>query len=148
MESSPYTLPLKAGQALQRGIYSNWLSRTTRNERQKTLLYHLSYLHACNAWLLAHGDAEVACNLGEGDGAEDEDEKADAEPAVPIFPIGDAVADDADGKEEIDGIRFVLGHFEIYILSVFNYFINNRIRDIEILFSKRMRLNSTVYFSS
>ena len=53
---------------------------------------------------LAHGDAEVACYLGEGDGAEDEDEKGDAEPAVPVLPVGDAVADDADGKKDIHGI--------------------------------------------
>ena len=57
-----------------------------------------------NLRFLAHGDAEVACNLGEGDGAEDEDEKCDAEPAVPVLPVGDAVADDADGKEDIHRI--------------------------------------------
>jgi len=53
---------------------------------------------------LAHCDAEVACYLGEGDGAEDEDEKGDAEPAVPVLPVGNAVADDADGKKDIHGI--------------------------------------------
>ena len=53
---------------------------------------------------LAHGDSEVACYLGEGDGAEDEDEKGDAKPAVPVLPVGDAVADDADGKKDIHGI--------------------------------------------
>lgn len=122
------------------GFYT--FEHTTLN--LQLLISPISYLIT----LSAHSDAEITCNLGECNGTEDEDEKGDPEPAVPVLPVGDAVADDADGKDDIDGIRFVLGHFQIYVLSVFNYFINNRIRYIEILFSKRMRLNSTVYFSS
>ena len=53
---------------------------------------------------LAHGDAEVACNLREGDGAEDEYEKADPKPAIPMLPVGKAVANNADSKKDIYGI--------------------------------------------
>jgi len=97
---------------------SRWLSgRTTRHPllsplssllsphsfiRHRLTIQNKKQRH--NLSFLAHGDAEVACYLGEGDGAEDEDEKGDAEPAVPVLPVGDAVADDADGKKDIHGI--------------------------------------------
>ncbi len=51
---------------------------------------------------LAHGDAEVAGYLSESDGAEDEYEKADPKPAIPMLPVGEAVANNANGEEDID----------------------------------------------
>jgi hypothetical protein len=65
---SGQALPLKAGQALQRGIhpYEPHEKRETNNEKRFYLISPISNLHACNAWLQAHGDSEVACYLGEG----------------------------------------------------------------------------------